>query len=59
MRWRRDAGAIIEGSICGFREIGNGTAAKNTEFAAGTVLVLVETQSGESVEIPIDELELI
>ena len=50
---------IIEGSICGFREIGNGTAAKNTEFAAGTVLVLVETQSGESVEIPIDELELI
>jgi hypothetical protein len=59
VRWRRDAGKVLEGSICGFREIFDAAPAIATELPIGTVLVLVELQSGESVEIPISELELI
>ncbi len=59
VRWRRDAETILEGSICGFREICDSATALKTDLPIGLALVLVEFQSGESVEIPIDELELI
>jgi hypothetical protein len=59
VRWRRASNPIIEGSICGFREIHDATLADKTPFPLGTILALVEIQSGESVEIPISELELI
>lgn len=59
VRWRRVAGPMLEGSICGFREIGDAAAAANTGFPKGTVLALVEIGSGESLEIPLEELELI
>jgi len=59
VRWRRDAGMLLEGSVCGFREITDETVAQTTGFPLGTVLVLVEIQSGGSVEIPLEELELI
>lgn len=57
VRWRRNAGTVLEGSICGFREITDARTAARTGFAIGTVLALVEIQSGESVEIPLEELE--
>ena len=57
VRWRRSAGTVLEGSVCGFREIGDAQAAAETGFAAGTVLALIEIHSGESLEIPLTELE--
>lgn len=57
VRWRRSMGTVLEGSICGFREIDDSQTAALTGFAKGTVLALVEIQSGESVEIPLEELE--
>jgi hypothetical protein len=59
VRWRRPVGAVLEGSICGFREICDARTATKTGFPQGTVLALVEIQSGESAEIPLAELELI
>ncbi len=59
VRWRRAAGTILEGSICGFREICDAPTAARTGFAQGTVLALVEIETGESVEIPLGDLELI
>lgn len=57
VRWRRGMGAILEGSICGFRVIEDAQSAERSGFVKGTVLALVEIQSGESVEIPLEELE--
>lgn len=59
VRWRRPAGALLEGSICGFREITDERVAEAIGFPVGTVLALVEIQSGDSAEIPLQELELI
>lgn len=57
VRWRRSMGSILEGSICGFREIDDTRTAERMGFAIGTVLALVEIRSGESVEVPLEELE--
>lgn len=57
VRWQRSTGTILEGSICGFREIADARSAELTGFEIGTVLALVEIQSGDSVEIPLEELE--
>lgn len=57
VRWRRPAGTVMEGSVCGFREISDSQTAAATGFATGTVLALVEIRSGESLEIPLTELE--
>jgi hypothetical protein len=57
VRWRRSAGTVLEGSVCGFREISDSQTAAATGFATGTVLALVEIHSGESLEIPLTELE--
>jgi hypothetical protein len=59
VRWRRGTGTVLEGSICGFREISDTRTAAVTGLAEGTVLALVEIRSGESVEIPLKELELL
>jgi hypothetical protein len=59
VRWRRPAQPSIEGSICGFREIQDLLSAVEAGFPKGTILALVETESGESAEIPIHELELL
>ena len=59
VRWRRSNGVVLEGSICGFRQIGDTRTADRAGLATGTVLALVEIQSGESLEIPLEELELI
>jgi hypothetical protein len=59
VRWRRSGGTMLEGSICGFREIRNEQAAAATGYPLGTVLALVEIHSGESLEIPLNELELL
>ena len=57
VQWRRSMGAILEGSICGFREIDDARTAKRMGLTIGTVLALVEIRSGESVEVPLEELE--
>lgn len=59
VRWRRGGGTMLEGSICGFREVSSEQVAAATGFPVGTVLALVEIQSGESLEIPLRELELL
>lgn len=59
VRWRRSAGTVLEGNICGFREISDVQIAAATGFAPGTVLALVEIHSGESLEIPLTELEAV
>lgn len=57
VRWRRSAGTILEGSVCGFRQIADARTAATTGLPEGTVLALVEIGSGESVEVPLNELE--
>lgn len=57
VRWRRSMGAILEGSICGFRQIDDRQVAERMGLAKGTVLALVEIRSGESVEVPLEQLE--
>ncbi|MCD9008213.1 hypothetical protein LDO31_18645 [Luteimonas sp. XNQY3] len=59
VQWRRSSGVVLVGSVCGFRRIEGAVAAANIGFPEGTVLVLVEIESGESVEIPSVELEQI
>jgi hypothetical protein len=58
VRWRRGAATLLEGSICGFRLIRNAEQAKLSGFPEGTVLALVEGQSGDACDVPLSELEL-
>ena len=51
VRWQ-DRGNVMRGSICGFRKPSDSASSK-------TVMALVELPSGEAVEIPLDELELL
>ena len=57
--WHRTDGSILYGSICGFREIDNNQAVTFTGYDNGTKLAIVETSSGESIEVPLQQLELI
>ena len=59
VRWRRQMALDIEGSICGFRQVDDAQIAGKMGVSIGTVLVLVETTSGDSFEVPMNELELI
>jgi len=59
VRWRKAAGTILKSSICGFREIADAHVDRHTGFSVGTILALVEIHSGENLEIPLTELEVI
>lgn len=59
VRWRQKSGSILEGSVCAFTEIDTPEQAADRGLPLGTVLALVEDASGEAIEIPLQELELI
>jgi hypothetical protein len=44
--------SICEGSVCGIRQIDNKLVAADFEESVGSVLYLVESSTGEAIEIP-------
>ncbi len=50
---------MLIGSICGFSVVDSTNKAAATHHPIGTVLALVEEGSGGSLEVPLEELELI
>lgn len=59
VRWRRPDGQPVVGSICGFDVVASAGRASVVGYPLGTVLALVEENSGGTVEVSIEELELI
>lgn len=59
VRWRRCGAPLLIGSICGFDVVASEERAKVVGHPVGTVLALVEENSGGAVEVAIKELELI
>jgi hypothetical protein len=50
---------LSQGSVCGFRTIDDHSVAEKRGVAVGTVYVLVESESGLTMEIPANELEIV
>lgn len=59
VRWRRAGVPLLVGSICGFDVVASEERAKVLGVPLGTVLALVEENSGGAVEVALEELELI
>jgi len=59
VRWRRAGVPLLVGSICGFDVVASEERAKAVGRPRGTVMVLVEESSGVTVEVALEELELI
>lgn len=59
VRWRRAGLPMLIGSICGFSVVDSTERAVTKNQPIGTILALVEETSGGSLEVPLEELELI
>lgn len=59
VRWRRSGQPLLIGSICGFDVVASVERARTLGHPLGTVLALVEENSGGTVEVAIQDLELI
>lgn len=58
VQWRRAGAPLFFGSICGFSVVEMQEKASGVGVPLGTVLALVEEDSGGAVEVPLDALEL-
>jgi hypothetical protein len=50
---------VSQGSVCGFQTIEDRSLAEKRGVVVGTVYVLVENESGLTIEIPANDLEIV